>query len=115
MRDLEKLAIPAPAKRRLRIGAPMTYSIELSGTGRDGKQGIDTIKGTLPSLEAAVDRAKLLGTTSTFSLGMATHYRIEDDSGLRDIQLLAGHRSIEVTQAYIEGDSQAQRQLVALL
>lgn len=34
---------------------------------------------------------------------------------LRDIQLLAGHRSIEVTQAYIDGDSQAQRRLVALL
>jgi hypothetical protein len=34
---------------------------------------------------------------------------------LRDIQLLAGHRSIEVTQAYIDGDSQAQRWLVALL
>jgi integrase len=34
---------------------------------------------------------------------------------LRDIQLLAGHRSVEVTQAYIDGDSQAQRRLVALL
>jgi integrase len=34
---------------------------------------------------------------------------------LRDVQLLAGHRSIEVTQAYIDGDSQAQRRLVALL
>ena len=34
---------------------------------------------------------------------------------LRDIQLLAGHRSIEVTQSYIDGDSQAKRRLVALL
>jgi integrase len=34
---------------------------------------------------------------------------------LRDIQLLAGHQSIEVTQAYIDGDSQAQRRLVSLL
>lgn len=34
---------------------------------------------------------------------------------LRDVQLLAGHRSIEVTQRYIDGDSDAQRKLVALL
>lgn len=35
-------------------------------------------------------------------------------ASLRDIQILAGHRSIEVTQGYIEGDSNAQRRLVAL-
>jgi len=34
---------------------------------------------------------------------------------LRDVQLLAGHRSIQTTQRYIEGDSDAQRRLVALL
>ena len=34
---------------------------------------------------------------------------------LRDVQLLAGHRSIEVTQSYIDGDTDAQRKLVALL
>lgn len=34
---------------------------------------------------------------------------------LRDVQLLAGHRSIQTTQRYIEGDSDAQRKLVALL
>lgn len=33
-------------------------------------------------------------------------------ASLRDIQLLAGHRSIEVTQGYIDGDSDAQRRLV---
>jgi integrase len=34
---------------------------------------------------------------------------------LRDVQQLAGHRSIEQTQAYIDGDSVAQRRLVTLL
>ncbi len=34
---------------------------------------------------------------------------------LRDVQLLAGHQSIAVTQRYIDGDSDAQRKLVALI
>jgi integrase len=32
---------------------------------------------------------------------------------LRDVQLLAGHRSIQTTQRYIDGDTDAQRRLVA--
>ena len=34
---------------------------------------------------------------------------------LRDIQELAGHRSIKTTQGYIEGDAVAQRRLIRLL
>lgn len=34
---------------------------------------------------------------------------------LRDVQLLAGHSSIQTTQRYIDGDSDAQRKLVSLL
>lgn len=34
---------------------------------------------------------------------------------LRDVQLLAGHRSIQTTQRYIDGDSDAQRRLIGLL
>lgn len=34
---------------------------------------------------------------------------------LRDVQLLAGHSSIEVTQRYIDGDTDAQRRLVSLI
>jgi integrase len=34
---------------------------------------------------------------------------------LRDVQQLAGHRSIETTQGYIDGDRDAQRRLVRLI
>jgi integrase len=34
---------------------------------------------------------------------------------LRDVQILAGHRSIQTTERYIDGDTAAQRRLVALI
>ncbi|HWV55438.1 site-specific integrase [Pseudorhodoplanes sp.] len=34
---------------------------------------------------------------------------------LRDVQLLAGHRSIQTTQRYIDGDTDAQKRLVSLI
>jgi integrase len=34
---------------------------------------------------------------------------------LRDVQLLAGHRSIQTTQRYIEGDTDVQRKLVGMI
>jgi integrase len=34
---------------------------------------------------------------------------------LRDVQLLADHRSIQTTQRYIDGDTEAQRKLVSLI
>lgn len=36
-------------------------------------------------------------------------------ASLRDVQQLAGHKSINMTQRYIEGDSEAKRKLVRLL
>ena len=36
-------------------------------------------------------------------------------ASLRDVQMLAGHRSIETTQGYIDGDTEAQRKLVSLI
>lgn len=43
--------------------------------------------------------------------------RLVDKAGgsLRDVQLLAGHRSIVTTQRYIDGDSDVQRRLVGLI
>jgi integrase len=34
---------------------------------------------------------------------------------LRDVQLLAGHRAIQTTQRYIDGDTDAQRKLVSMI
>ena len=34
---------------------------------------------------------------------------------LRDVQLLAGHRSIQTTQRYIDGDTDVQRKLLAMI
>ena len=39
----------------------------------------------------------------------------EAGGSLRDVQLLAGHRSIQTTQRYIDGDTEAQRKLVSLI
>ncbi len=39
----------------------------------------------------------------------------EVGGSVRDVQQLAGHASLQTTQGYIEGDSEAKRKLVALL
>jgi integrase/recombinase XerD len=50
----------------------------------------------------------------TFITGAARNLH-RTGCSLRDVQLLAGHASIETTQRYIEGDTAAQRRLVSLL
>lgn len=39
----------------------------------------------------------------------------EAGGSLRDVQILAGHRSLVTTEKYIDGDTSAQRKLVSLL
>lgn len=45
----------------------------------------------------------------------AAHIVHKAGGSLRDVQLLAGHRSIQTTQRYIDGDTEAQRKLVAMI
>jgi integrase/recombinase XerD len=39
----------------------------------------------------------------------------EAGGSLRDVQQLAGHASLAMTQRYIEGDTDANRKLIALI
>ncbi len=39
----------------------------------------------------------------------------EAGGSLRDVQQLAGHRSLQTTQGYVEGDTEAKRKLVNLI
>jgi integrase/recombinase XerD len=50
----------------------------------------------------------------TFITGAARNLH-RTGCSLRDVQLLAGHASIETTQRYIDGDTAGQRRLVSLL
>ncbi len=45
----------------------------------------------------------------------AARLLVKSGGSLRDVQQLAGHSSIDQTQAYIDGDSHAKRRLVALV
>jgi integrase/recombinase XerD len=64
-------------------------------------------------------RAELAGCSShsgrrTF-ITKAARLLARVGGSLRDVQQLAGHRSIDMTQRYIEGDTRAKRALVRLL
>ncbi|WP_373413554.1 tyrosine-type recombinase/integrase [Ensifer aridi] len=89
------------------------------GGGGDGPSLPMTPKAVVNWFTAACREGGLEGCSShsgrrTFVTKAA---RLVQKAGgsLRDVQLLAGHRSIETTQAYIEGDADIQRRLVRMM
>jgi integrase/recombinase XerD len=100
--------------------------VELRTVGGDGGPVITSERGgamTPPSIVNWFTTAyRAIGVTGCSShSGRRTFVtraaRLVEKAGgsLRDVQLLAGHRSIVTTQRYIDGDSDAQRRLVALI
>jgi hypothetical protein len=75
----------------------------------------------MPKLAAArkLNEAHLLNmrlSPDMFNLTRQVRAATDHAGGsLRDVQLLAGHRSIQTTQWYIDGDTDAQRKLVSMI
>jgi integrase len=67
----------------------------------------------------ALSRARPDWLFITFGAAHLYHQRrapgIQAGGSLRDVQQLAGHQSIEQTQAYIDGSTRAKRRLIELL
>jgi len=85
-------------------------------SGRGGRMRPNSIVNWFVSLFAALGYAGCSSHSGrrTFITGAARNVHRAGCS-LRDVQLLAGHSSIEMTQRYIDGDTRGQRKLVTLI
>lgn len=99
--QLRRLRVPSPLVAPSSRGGPMrpnsvvNYFVALYA--KIGADGCSSHSGRRTFITQAARRTHLAGAS------------------LRDVQLLAGHRSIETTQRYIDGDSHAQQRLVRAL
>jgi integrase len=111
--------IPIHAELRAALIALRKVSMQSEYVAASGRGGPMTALGIVVWFNRAFKNIGLKGCSShsgrrTFVTRAA---RIVHKAGgsLRDVQLLAGHRSILTTQRYIDGDSDAQRKLVAMI
>lgn len=87
--------VPSARGGKLRANSIVNFFVALYAA--IGAQGCSSHSGRRTFITQAARKAHLAGAS------------------LRDVQLLAGHRSIETTQSYIDGDTDAQRRLVRFL
>lgn len=112
--------IPVHAELKRALVALMRQSACSKGPIVESQRGAAMTPGSIVNwFTQACKEADLEGCTShsgrrTFVTRAA---RLVHKAGgsLRDVQQLAGHRSIQTTQGYIDGDSDAQRRLVRLM
>lgn len=104
----------ADALRLLRRTTPIEPYVVRSARG--GPMRANSIVNYFVTLYAAIGAAGCSSHSGrrTF-ITRAARQAHRAGASLRDVQLLAGHRSIETTQAYIDGDTDAQRRLVRFL
>jgi len=95
---------------------------EVDGTGpvirsaRGGAMRANSIVNWFVALYATLDFDGCSSHSGRRSFIMAAVRNVAKvGCSLRDVQILAGHRSIETTHRYIDGDSNAQRRLMALI
>ena len=84
------------------------FSFDLERISCYGKQYLRSMSGALQW--AALSHS---GRRSFITVAARNVHR--SGCSLRDVQLLAGHRSIETTERYIDGDTCAQRKLVGFV
>ena len=117
-----------PLNKQLRINLVKLLEVARQGRHFDLEKSyvITTERSTQTSPQAVVNMFKrwyndvgLLGCSShsgrrTFITNAARKISTVGGS-LRDVQMLAGHSSLAVTQRYIEGDSEARQKIVDLI
>jgi integrase len=112
-------AIPIHPELRAALIALRKVSVQSEYIATSARGGAMTALGIVVWFNRAFKNIGLQGCSShsgrrTF-VTRAARMVHKTGGSLRDVQLLAGHRSIETTQRYIDGDTDAQRKLVSLI